>query len=147
MVLVFSAIFFPAGPDFRLSARNASISCKAVDFIDSLTEYDMALDMMKKCEKLECDLLHQLEIEKLSVGDRNKLATKLRICLQDRRYYKNIVEEYMPLVNILADVDIKKSIHKFEQVLGQIRKAESYHENRKYYPRIMKYEECEPPTT
>lgn len=121
------------------------ISENVADFLKFIkqaeTEYDMALDMMKKCEKLECDLLHQLEIEKLSVGDRNKLATKLRICLQDRRYYKNIVEEYMPLVNILADVDIKKSIHKFEQVLGQIRKAESYHENRKYYPRIMKYEE------
>ena len=118
------------------------ISENMADFLKFIkqaeTEYDMALDMMKKCEKLECDLLHQLEIEKLSVGDRNKLATKLRICLQDK---------YMPLVNILADVDIKKSIHKFEQVLGQIRKAESYHENRKYYPRIMKYEECEPPTT
>ncbi len=112
------------------------ISENMADFLKFIkqaeTEYDMALDMMKKCEKLECDLLHQLEIEKLSVGDRNKLATKLRICLQDK---------YMPLVNILADVDIKKSIHKFEQVLGQIRKAESYHENRKYYPRIMKYEE------
>ena len=36
MVLVFSAIFFTAGPYLRLTARNASISCKAVDFIDSL---------------------------------------------------------------------------------------------------------------
>ena len=80
-------------------------------------EYSTALSMMKKCENLECDLLHQLEIEKLSVSDKNKLA------------------------NIIGDVDIKKTVHRLEQVLGQIRKAESYHDNRKYYPRIMKYEE------
>jgi len=104
-------------------------------------EYSTALSMMKKCENLECDLLHQLEIEKLSVSDKNKLATKLRDCLRDRRYYKNIVEEDAPLANIIGDVDIKKTVHRLEQVLGQIRKAESYHDNRKYYPRIMKYEE------
>ena len=40
MVLVFSAIFFTAGPYLRLTARNASISCKAVDFIDSLKRAD-----------------------------------------------------------------------------------------------------------
>ena len=95
-------------------------------------EYSTALSMMKKCENLECDLLHQLEIEKLSVSEKNKLATKLRDCLRDRRYYKNIVEEDAPLANIIGDVDIKKTVH---------RKAESYHDNRKYYPRIMKYEE------
>ena len=36
MVLVFSAIFFTAGPYLRLIARNTNISCKAVDKIDSL---------------------------------------------------------------------------------------------------------------
>ena len=45
------------------------------------------------------------------------------------------------MANIIGDVDIKKTVHRLEQVLGQIRKAESYHDNRKYYPRIMKYEE------
>ena len=73
-------------------------------------EYSTALSMMKKCENLECDLLHQLEIEKLSVSEKNKLATKLRDCLRDRRYYKNIVEEDAPLANIIGDVDIKKTV-------------------------------------
>ena len=45
------------------------------------------------------------------------------------------------LTGLMVSVDIKKTVHRLEQVLGQIRKAESYHENRKYYPRIMKYEE------
>ena len=62
-------------------------------------------------------------------------------CLLYTSYYKNIVEEEAPLANIIGDVDIKKTVHRLEQVLGQIRKAESYHDNRKYYPRIMKYEE------
>ena len=79
-------------------------------------EYSTALSMMKKCENLECDLLHQLEIEKLSVSEKNKLATKLRDCLRDRRYYKNIVEEDAPLANIIGDVDIKKTVHRLEQV-------------------------------
>ena len=78
---------------------------------------------------------------KIKCFGENKLATKLRDCLRDRRYYKNIVEEDAPLANIIGDVDIKKTVHRLEQVLGQIRKAESYHDNRKYYPRIMKYEE------
>ena len=63
-------------------------------------EYSTALSMMKKCENLECDLLHQLEIEKLSVSEKNKLATKLRDCLRDRRYYKNIVEETIKRTDI-----------------------------------------------
>lgn len=125
--------------DRKLNSENLA------DFLNFIKEveieYTTALSMMKKCEGLECDLLHQLEIEKLNSSDRSKLATKLRNCLQDRRYYKNIVEEDEPLVNIVGEVDIKKAIHKLEQVLGQMRKVESYHDNREYYPRIMKYEE------
>jgi hypothetical protein len=38
MVLVFSAIFFTAGPILKPIAINASIYCKAVDFTDSLSK-------------------------------------------------------------------------------------------------------------
>ena len=47
MVLVFSAIFFTAGPYLRLTARNASISCKSVDFIDRLNSPKFSLEGVK----------------------------------------------------------------------------------------------------
>ena len=82
-------------------------------------EYSTALSMMKKCENLECDLLHQLEIEKLSVSDKNKLATKLRDCLRDRRYYKNI-EIFTKNTRKEEWICLKRHLHCFLQQHWQL---------------------------
>lgn len=57
---------------------------------------------------------------------------------EHRRYFKDRIEEYQPLIDFASDPQNKKIIDKLTQVLGEMRKQERYHNNRTYYPRILK---------
>ena len=110
-----------------------------LNFYDEVkTEYDTAFEMVNKCDKLTQDLLHKLELEELSCGEKNKIATQLKYCRKDRRYWKDIVEETEPFVSMfIQTTDDKKRIAEAcktfinilrSNVLGQVRKSESYHD-------------------
>jgi len=53
-------------------------------------------------------------------------------------YYKDQVEELQPLYDVITESKHKSCIEQFKQALGKTRKAEAYHKDRRYYPRIMK---------
>lgn len=89
-------------------------------------------------EKLTQDYLHSLELDDLKCNERSKIATKLAINRKDRRYYKDRVEELTPIVEFFNDPVNKKVLDKMKQVLGETRKSEGYHSNRKYIPRVLK---------
>lgn len=89
-------------------------------------------------EKLTQDYLHSLELDGLKRDERSKIATKLMINRKDRRYYKDRVEEFEPIVKFFDEPQNKKMLDKLKQVLGQVRKAENYHKDRKYVPRVLK---------
>ena len=89
-------------------------------------------------DKLTQDYLHSLELDDLKCDERSKVATKLAINRKDRRYYKDRVEEFEPIVEFFADPQHKKMLNLMTKVLGDVRKAESYHKNRKYIPRVLK---------
>ena len=89
-------------------------------------------------DKLTQDFLHKLELGELKRDERSKVATKLAINRQDRRYYKDRVEEFEPIVQFFNDPVNKKVIEKLTQVLGETRRWESYHRDRKYKPRVLK---------
>ena len=55
------------------------------------------------------------------------------------RFFKDKVEELTPVFNFVSDN--KKVIHNLQKVLSEVRKQEKYHENRNYYPRVLKYKE------
>ena len=101
------------------------------------SSYNFCYDEMKKQEQLTQDYLHSLELDELKCAERSKLATKLAICRKDRRYFKDRVEEYQPIVDFMADPSNKKVVDKLTQILGQCRKQENYHENRFYVPRVL----------
>ena len=84
------------------------------------------------------DYLHSLELDDLKCDERSKIATKLMINRKDRRYYKDRVEEFEPIVQFFDDPQNKKVLDKLKQVLGQVRKAENYHKDRIYIPRVLK---------
>lgn len=117
---------------------------------DTNTKYNIAFEMVGKCDKLTQDLLHKLELEDLSCGEKNKIATQLKYCRKDRRYWKDILEETEPFISIfIQSADDKKRITEASKtfinilrsnVLGQIRKQEAYHNHRSYNPRIIKSE-------
>ena len=89
-------------------------------------------------DKLTQDFLHKLELGELKRDERSKVATKLAINRQDRRYYKDRVEELKPIVTFFEDPVSKKMLDKLRCVLGESRKWESYHKDRTYKPRVLK---------
>ena len=62
--------------------------------------------------------------------------TKLHKSRLDRRKYKDLMEETVDIVEFVSDSSHKKTFDKMKQLLGKVRKAESYHENRVYIRRI-----------
>lgn len=105
------------------------------------SHYKFCKDEQEKQEKLTQDYLHSLELDGLNCSERSKLATKLAINRKDRRYYKDRVEELEFIVKFFEDPQNKKMLDKIKQVLGETRKAESYHKDRKYIPKILKESE------
>jgi hypothetical protein len=123
-----------------------------LNFYDKVKrEYDIAFEMVNQCDKLTQDLLHRLELENLSTGEKNKIATQLKYCRKDRRYWKDIVEETENFVNMFnqteasnsdskkkAEVEAnKRFINMLRETLGKTRKQEGYHASRSYKPRII----------
>ena len=92
-------------------------------------------------DKLTQDYLHSLELDGLKRDARSKVATKLTINRKDRRYYKDRVEEFEPIIQFFENPQNKKMLDQLKQVLGAVRKAESYHKDRKYIPRVLKNKE------
>lgn len=103
--------------------------------------YEAAKKAVNTEDKLTSDLLHEIELEGTSCSKRSKTATRLRENRLDRRYYKDIVEELEPLYEFLLKPEHIKTINALEQVLGKMRKEESYHADRTYYPRVNRMEQ------
>ncbi len=111
------------------------------DFLNFLTQvestYSDSFEEMKRQENLTQDFLHMMELGELSYSERNKLATKIVANRKDRRFYKDKVEEYKPIIDFLADQNNKKIINQLKRVLGDVRKVENYHSRRFYVPKVL----------
>lgn len=114
------------------------------EFLNFITEaksqYNFCSEEVNNQDKLTQDYLHSLELDNLKCGERSKLATKLAINRKDRRYYKDRVEELEPIVKFFEEPQHKKVLDKLTQALGQTRRAESYHKDRVYVPRVLNEE-------
>ena len=114
------------------------------EFLNFITEaksqYNFCSEEVNNQDKLTQDYLHSLELDNLKCGERSKLATKLAINRKDRRYYKDRVEELEPIVKFFEEPQHKKVLDKLTQTLGQTRRAESYHKDRVYVPRVLNEE-------
>lgn len=110
-----------------------------LNFISEVqSQYRFCSEEAEIQEKLTQDYLHSLELDGLKRDERSKIATKLMINRKDRRYYKDRIEEFEPIVQFFDEPQNKKVLDKLKQVLGQVRKAENYHKDRKYIPRVLK---------
>lgn len=92
--------------------------------------------LMENENKRTQDYLHKIELDNLNYKERAKLSTKLMENRKLRRKYKDEFEENLPISEFVEAN--RQFIKKLEQLLGEIRKVEKYHENRQYYPRINK---------
>ena len=105
------------------------------------SHYGFCSDEVNNQDKLTQDYLHSLELGNMKCDERSKIATKLAVNRQDRRYYKDRVEELEPIVQFFEEPQNKKVLDKLKQVLGVVRKSELYHKDRKYTPRVLKDKE------
>lgn len=105
---------------------------------EAQVKYGLYWDEVNTQDKLTQDYLHSLELDNLKCDERSKLATKLMANRKDRRYYKDRVEELEPIVKFFEDHQNKRVLNLMTNVLGDVRKAEGYHKDRKYKPRVLK---------
>lgn len=108
------------------------------DLINQVKQnYEYSISMVEQLDKeYDLDLGHAFELSPSK--EKNKLATKARTNRLDRRYYKDKAEEFEPIYKLISDSQFKKAFDQLPQVLGKVRKAESYHADRTYHPRVTK---------
>jgi len=135
-----------------MSTTGLNTSKKLGDFLsfydEAVRSYNYYYDKVNECDKLKCDLLHKIELGQYE--DRNeekRIQTQLKYCLKDRRYYKDRVEELELFVNLFLSKEKEReqvvrsctaTINHLRQSLGSVRRAENYHRDRTYHPRILK---------
>ncbi len=109
-----------------------------LDFVESArSEYNFNSESMKNEERITQDYLHKLELEGLNCRERSKIATQLVHNRQARRRYKDAVEELEPIVAFFEDPKNRGVLNSMSQLLGQVRKIESYHKKRFYVPKVI----------
>ena len=96
--------------------------------------------MVGEKDKETIDFMHEVELKKLKQNEKAKMMTRLVEIRKERRYWKNKVDEYQSINELLNDKEFKKTIEQLKQVLGKVRKAENYLEDREYKPRVKKEE-------
>jgi rubrerythrin len=112
-----------------------------LNFIHSLqSRYNLAKEELDKQENITQDLLHSLELDTLTYKQRCKVATQLSHNRKNRRLAKDELELITPLYTYINDPANKKVFDKLTDILGETRKVEKRHQNRTYYPRVLKSE-------
>lgn len=105
-------------------------------------EYESALDFVNEKDKELQDITHKAELNALTQNEKAKLMTELQKNRRDRRYWKNRVDEYQPFYTFQTESkEFKALLEQLKQILGKVRKAESYLENRAYKPKAKKNQE------
>lgn len=113
------------------------------DFLNLIKDSDCKLkfnnEEVTRCDKLSTDIDHKLELQDLSYHQYAQLGKMQAACQQERRIYKNEVEEYEPIAQWLSNN--KQAYNSLTKMLGEVRKQEKYHADRNYMPRVMTLEE------
>lgn len=130
-----------------MGKTNLEVSKNIADFCnfytDAIDTYAYCKELMKECDDLTQDLLHQLELDETTRDERAKIATQLRYCRKDRRYYKDRIEELEPFVALFNEhyqesKANKRTMSLLTNCLGAVRKQEAYHISRTYKPKVIK---------
>jgi hypothetical protein len=107
-----------------------------LDFIDECRELNsMAYSGVGEEDKRHQDLTHAIEFEH-DPEKIDRIGRRIHQNRIERRVYKDIYEITFPVVEFARDPQNKKTLDSARQLLGKVRKVESYQENRFYVPRI-----------
>ena len=127
------------GVKMRKEKQSEIISAFLKLLDDVPKEYKVAYDIVNEKDKEVQDIMHEVELNQLKTNEKAKLMTELQNNRRERRYWKDKVDEYQPLNDYLnQSKEFKNVINQLKQILGKVRKAEKYLEERIYKPRIRK---------
>lgn len=121
-------------------AKQSEVISTFLKLVDAVQkEYDTAYGFVNEMDKALADITHEAELNTLKQGEKARLMTKLQRNRRERRYWKNKVDEFKPLYELMSNSkEFKSTIAQLKQVLGKVRRAEEYLENRTYKPRVKK---------
>lgn len=99
-------------------------------------KYDIYSELVNKCDKATQDILHNLELNKLSRSEKSKLMTMLTQIRRERRFYKDKIEAVDEILKNTPDTLINKLCN----LAGNANKFYKNRDSRVYHPRIIKEE-------
>lgn len=126
----------------KAKENNTILPSKQIEnFLDYMRErqeqYNINNSILQESDKEIQDILHKIELEKLSYHEYAKLSKDIKKVRQARRKAKDMVMILEPIVNYLEQN--KSIVNSLSQLLGKVRKEEKRLENRFYLPKSEKY--------
>lgn len=112
-----------------------------LDFIinelaDIKNEYYKATDVQSFCDKVEQDLLHELENDNLTYHEIANIGKDIKENRDTRRVAKNTIEIYRPVINLMNDSQYTHVINKLKGASGNVKGIEKEVKERVYTKRI-----------
>lgn len=102
-------------------------------------KYAFYNNAVQELDKATQDILHKLELDRLSSGEKCKWATQLSNIRKDRRYYKDKAEALKALIDCIDESkSFANEVNRFGNVAGNLRKNYSNRQYRKYAPKFIK---------
>lgn len=117
--------------------NNINYFFKNIDEIDK----KLQIDLHNK-EGERDDLLHEIELSKLSIGERSKTYSHLEKVLQERRIIKDKIELINTIKPYTNKYIMKGIFGKTDITIKNIETLKSNQESRQYTPRILKDLKC-----
>lgn len=100
-------------------------------------QYNINNSILQESDKEIQDILHKIELEKLSYHEYARLSIELSKIRQERRKAKDTIMVLEPIVSYLEQN--KSIIDSLSELLGKVRKEEKRLENRFYLPKSEKF--------
>ena len=100
-------------------------------------EYSLNNSVLQEMDRQTQDILHKIELEKISYHEHARLNKELAEVRKSRRKAKDRVIVLNPVAEY---IDKNRSVfNSLSQLLGDVRKEEKRLENRMYFPKSEKY--------
>jgi len=88
------------------------------------------------------DLLHEIELSKLSIGERSRTYSHLEKVLKERRVIKDKIELINTIRPYTSKFITKGICAETKQTIENVNRLKKHQETRKYTPRILKDLKC-----
>lgn len=104
---------------------------------EAKSDYEWNYEEVNRLDRLTQDYLHKLELDKLSYGERAKIATQLAKCRQLRRESKDTVEILQPFIEFIETEKGGQMMNLIKETLGKTRKVEERMGTRTYRYKVL----------